>query len=135
MARIADDTDIRSTLQKHASAIGSLSTKVDAIEHKLSEHGSALSRIEMAVTRQDATRPPSHKETVGLVREYLTIGLMLSTVLGGVIIAIVKPELITFGERNRQHEDRMARIERSLDELARRPLPEPKIVYRTAPAK
>lgn len=135
MARI-EDADIRKTLQVHATAIGALSTKVDAIEHKLGEHGGALSRIEMAVTRQDATRPASFKDNLDTASKLLGMGFYIVAGIIAVSVWAARPNTDTAALQRKHDDDRMARIERTIEDLAKRPDPPPRIVYRaTAAAK
>jgi hypothetical protein len=118
------DHGIRQTLDQHAAAIASLSTKVSGIESTLRDQSAVLGEIRTALTRHEATKPMSAREWMGAARE----GVILAGAFTALIYFIIRPELVEF-------KSALNRVERRIDLIETKPEPAPKIVYRTAPAK
>lgn len=127
----AGDSHIRKTLAHHDQQLGALVAEQAGIKQVLGQHGNILGEIKNTLARfEGKPQPTSWREGMSTFREGLTIFLMLGSVLGGAIYATVRPDQSAGVERDKAYVDRMVRIERALEDLSKRPAPEPKIILR-----
>jgi hypothetical protein len=91
------DFDVRlTTLERHAIAT---EKRLDHVDKTLHGHGTLLSDIKAAVTKQEATRGPGIGETIRTASSLATAGAIIAALLIYVITSVMQGPLVTLTER------------------------------------